>query len=80
MPREHHKNLKSTNMLERLMEEIKRRTLVVRIFPNAAACLRLVRALAIEIHENWIEAMQYLNIDPLQEQKKEVLRKLGDAA
>jgi len=80
LPRQHHKNLKSTNMLERLMEELKRRTLVVRIFPNAAACLRLVRALAIEIHENWIEAMQYLNMDPLQEQKKEALRNLGDAA
>ena len=80
LPRQHHKNLKSTNMLERLMEELKRRTLVVRIFPNALACLRLVRALAVEIHENWIEAMQYLNMDPLAEQKKEALRKLGDAA
>jgi putative transposase len=80
LPRQHHKNLKSTNMLERLMEELKRRTLVVRIFPNAPACLRLVRALAVEIHENWIEAMQYLNMDPLREQKKEALRKLGDAA
>jgi transposase-like protein len=39
-------------MLERLMEEIKRRTLVVRIFPNVARCLRLIRALAIEMHEN----------------------------
>jgi transposase-like protein len=55
LPRQHHKNLKSTNMLERLMEEIKRRTLVVRIFPNAAACLRLVRALAVETHENFHE-------------------------
>jgi putative transposase len=80
LPRQHHKNLKSTNMLERLMEEIKRRTLVVRIFPNTAACLRLVRALAVETHENWIEAMQYLNMEPLREQKKEALRKLGDAA
>jgi putative transposase len=80
LPRQHHKNLKSTNMRERLMEEIKRRTLVVRIFPNAAACLRLVRALAVETHENWIEAMQYLNMDPLREQKKEALPKLGDAA
>jgi transposase-like protein len=67
-------------MLERLMEEIKRRTLVVRIFPNAAACLRLVRALAAETHESWIETMQYLNMDPLREQKKEALRRLGDAA
>ena len=80
LPRQNHKNIKSTNMLERLMEEIKRRTLVVRIFPNAAACLRLVRALAVEIDENWIEAMQYLNMEPLAEQKKEALRTLGDAA
>jgi putative transposase len=80
LPQQHHKNMKSTNMLERLMEEIKRRTLVVRIFPNAAACLRLIRALAVEIDENWIEAMQYLNMEPLAEQKKMALRKLGEAA
>jgi hypothetical protein len=70
LPREHHKNLKSTNMLERIMEEIKRRTLVVRIFPNAAGCLRLVRALAVEMQENWIEAIRYLNMEPLREQNK----------
>lgn len=80
LPRQHHKNMKSTNLWERLLEEIKRRTLVVRIFPNAAACLRLVRALAVEVDENWIEAMQYLNMEPLIEQKREALRKLGDAA
>jgi putative transposase len=80
LPRQHHKNLKSTNMLERLMQEIKRRTLVVRIFPNAAACLRLIRALAVEIDENWIEAMQYLNMEPLAEQKKAALHRMGDAA
>lgn len=80
LPREHHKNLKSTNMLERIMEEIKRRTLVVRIFPNSAACLRLIRALAAEMHDDWIEAMQYLDMEPLAEQKKEALRQMGDAA
>ena len=48
LPRQHHKHLKSTNMLERLNEEIKRRTHVVRIFPNAESCLRLVRALCVE--------------------------------
>jgi len=74
LPREHHKHLKSTNMLERLMEELKRRTLVVRIFPNDESCLRLVRALAVEIHENWIEAIRYLNMEPLEEQRKERLR------
>jgi putative transposase len=74
LPRQHHKNLKSTNMLERLMQEIKRRTLVVRIFPNAPACLRLVRALAVEVHENWIEAIRYLNMEYLKEHKKEQMR------
>lgn len=56
LPRAHHKHLKSTNMLEWLNEEIKRRTYVVRIFPNASSCLRLIRALTVEMHENWIEA------------------------
>lgn len=74
LPREHHKHMKSTNMLERLNEEIKRRTHVVRIFPNEASCLRLIRALAVEIHENWIEATRYLNMDFLEEHKRELLR------
>ena len=75
LPRQHHKNMKSTNLLERLNEEIKRRTLVVRIFPNAASCLRLIRALAVEMHENWIEAIRYLNMEFLKEHKKEQLRR-----
>jgi putative transposase len=74
LPRQHHKHLKSTNMLERLNEEIKRRTHVVRIFPNAESCLRLVRALAVEAHENWLEQHRYLNMEDLREHKKEQLR------
>ena len=74
LPRAHHKHLKSTNMLERLNQEIKRRTQVVRIFPNGESCLRLVRALAVETHENWLEAIRYLNMDHLKEHKKEALR------
>jgi putative transposase len=70
LPLQHHKHMKSTNMLERVNEEIKRRTHVVRIFPNEASCLRLIRALAIEIHEDWIEATRYLNMDLLEERKK----------
>jgi putative transposase len=74
LPRQHHKHLKSTNMLERLNEEIKRRTHVVRIFPNTESCLRLVRALAVETHENWLEQHRYLNMEDLREHKKELLR------
>ena len=75
LPRQHHKHLKSTNMLERLNEEIKRRTHVVRIFPNTESCLRLVRAPAVETHENWLEQHRYLNMDDLHEDKKEALRR-----
>jgi transposase-like protein len=66
-----------TNMLERLNQELKRRTHVVRIFPNAESCLRLVRALAVEMHENWLEATRYLNMEHLKEHKKEALRALA---
>jgi putative transposase len=36
---------------------------VVRIFPNAQSCLRLIRALAVETHENWLEQHRYLNME-----------------
>jgi putative transposase len=62
-------------MLERLTEQIKRRTHVVRIFPNRDSGLRLVRALAVETHENWLEQHRYLNMDDLREHKKKALRR-----
>lgn len=80
LPLAHHKHMKSTNMLERVNEELKRRTHVVRIFPNEESCLRLVRALAMEQHENWIEAIRYLNMDLLREHRKQVLRQFEVAA
>lgn len=77
LPLAHHKHMKSTNMLERLNQEIKRRTHVVRIFPDGASCLRLIRALAAEMHEGWLEATRYLNMGHLKEHKKEALRALA---
>jgi transposase-like protein len=74
LPRQHHKHMKSTNMLERLNEEIRRRTRIVRIFPNEASCLRLVRALCAETHEAWLEDARYLNMDLLVQQQKEAMR------
>jgi putative transposase len=72
LPLAHHKHLKSTNLLERFNQEIKRRTLVVRIFPNEASCLRLIRAIAAETHEEWMEGSRYLNMDLFKEQIKKV--------
>jgi len=76
-PLGHHKHVKSTNMLERLNEEIRRRTRVVRIFPNEESCLRLIRALAVETHENWIEAHRYLDMKLLADYKKQVMMKIA---
>jgi putative transposase len=70
LPVAHHKHLKSTNLLERFNQEIKRRTLVVRIFPDEGSCLRLVRAVAAEMHEQWMEGSRYLNTDLLREKLK----------
>jgi len=67
LPQAHHKHLKSTNMLERLNQEFKRRTHIVRIFTDEACCLRLIRALAVETHEEWIDGSRYLNMEPLRE-------------
>ena len=80
LPFQHHKHMRSTNMLERVNEEIKRRTHIVRIFPNAQSCLRLVQALTIETHEVWQEGSRYLNMELLRELKKEELRRLSEAA
>jgi transposase-like protein len=53
LPTRHRRRLHSTNMLEQVMREIKRRTHVVGIFPNEASCDRLVGAMLIEYHEVW---------------------------
>jgi putative transposase len=80
LPLAHHKHLKSTNLLERFNQEIKRRTLVVRIFPDEASCLRLVRAIASEQHEEWMEGSRYLNANLLREQLKPMKSTIAIAA
>lgn len=71
-PREHHRHLKSTNLIERLNQEIKRRTRVIRIFPDETSCLRLIGALVQETHEEWI-AIRYLNMEVIRDKKKTYL-------
>ena len=70
-PVEHHKRLRTTNMLERVNQELKRRSRVVRIFPNPKSCLRLFTALLKEWHEDWVYGRKYLNMDLLWEWEAE---------
>lgn len=66
-PPEHRVRLRSTNGLERFNEELKRRTRVVRIFPNRESCLRLITAMCVEQSEEWLSGMRYLDIEKLRE-------------
>ena len=56
LPPSHRRRLRTTNLVERLNEEIRRRTRVARLFPNEASCLRLVSAILMEISEDWQSA------------------------
>ena len=59
-PAAHWRLIRTTNGLERLNQEIRRRTRVARLFPNEAACLRLVTAVVMEISEEWETGKVYL--------------------
>ncbi|CAK0781442.1 transposase [Gammaproteobacteria bacterium] len=63
-PPAHRIRLRTTNGLERINREIKRRTRVASIFPNPASCLRLVSALLVEFDEEWMAGKIYLNLNP----------------
>lgn len=62
-PASHRRRLRTANVLERLSREIKRRTRVVSIFPNESACLRLISAVLMEIHEEWLTDRMYLSFE-----------------
>ena len=61
LPKSLRKKLRTTNLIERLNQELKRRSRVVRIFPNEDSCLRLLSAVALEIHEDWLTGRRFFN-------------------
>lgn len=63
LPAEHRRRLRTSNPLERLNEEIKRRTRVATLFPNEASLLRLVTAILQETREDWETGKIYLNLE-----------------
>ena len=66
-PKDHRTRLHSTNPLERLNKEIKRRTHVVGIFPNQNAIVRLVGALMLEQNDEWAVTRRYMTLDTIDE-------------
>ena len=64
-PKKHQRRIRTTNLLERLNREIKRRADVVQIFPSEEACERLIGALCMEWSEEWITDRRYLDMTDL---------------
>ena len=62
-PSDHRRRIRTSNVMERMSQEIKRRTRVIRLFPNEASCLRLVTAVLMERSEDWENGRVYLNLD-----------------
>ena len=63
LPAKYRRRLRTTNMVERFIEEIRRRETVIRIFPNLASAQRLIGALCAEQHEEWSTGRRYLIMD-----------------
>ena len=79
-PRSHWKKIRTSNGMERVNREIRRRTRVAVLFPNKESALRLVSGVLIEIHEEWMIGRQYLDMSELNETKENNLFKLKKIA
>jgi transposase-like protein len=75
LPASHRRRMRSTNMLERFNQEIKRRTRVIRIFPTVDSCKRLITALCIEQSEEWQTGRKYLTMCESPSEKEEQVYK-----
>ena len=67
LPLKYRKRLRTTNGLERLNQEVRRRERVIRIFPNQASVIRLLGALLMEHDERWSTGRKYLDMEQLEE-------------
>jgi len=79
-PDRHWRQIRSTNPLERLNREIRRRTDVVGIFPNAAAALRLIVMLLVEQNDEWAVGRRYFSLESMAALKPKAPAALEDAA
>ena len=79
LPAEHRKRMRSTNMIERLNQELLRRSRVIRIFPNESSCLRLFGSMCMEQSEQWETGRKYLDMSLLKTEKQEGWPKLAHA-
>jgi transposase-like protein len=77
LPESHWRRMRSTNMLERYNQELKRRSRVVRIFPNKQSCLRLIASMSMEQSEEWQSGNKYLEMEDLKKMDRYGRDKMG---
>ncbi|CVK32251.1 protein of unknown function [Methanoculleus bourgensis] len=63
IPKQHGKRIRTTNLMERVNKELKRRTKVVGAFPNEESLLRLVGSILMDINEEWVTGRRYLTME-----------------
>ena len=77
LPEKYRRRLRTTNAVERLNEEIRRRERVIRIFPNRESVVRLIGALLMELDDKWTTGKKYLDMAEYlrwQEEQKQVIQ------
>jgi transposase-like protein len=62
-PKQHHKRIRTTNVMERINKELKRRTRIVGAFPNDDSHLRLAGSILMDINEEWVTGKKYLTME-----------------
>jgi len=75
LPEKYRRRLRTTNAIERLIEEIRRRERVIRIFPNRESAVRLIGAVLMEIDDKWVSGKKYLDMSEYlqwQEEQKQI--------
>ena len=73
LPVHYRRKLRTTNMIERLNEELRRRERVIRIFPHADSVIRLLGAILLETHEQWISGRAYMNMEGYEADQRETM-------
>ena len=79
-PQKHRKRIRTSNGMERVNREVKRRTRVAVLFPSKESALRLVTGILVEIHEEWITGKLYLDMEEFKECEELVNEKLNKMA
>ena len=76
LPKKYRVTLRTTNILERENEELRRREKVIRIFPNKASAIRLMGAVLLDHHEDWLGRSRVFSMKEYFEKRKELIEKM----